>query len=239
MDILSGSSSKKRTAFFLALAAALTATLLFGFSRTFFLQPLFDAPSLTVPFIVHGILGTTWFALLVRQAWLARTGQIAAHRKLGTWSPFLVLAIVASTIWVMFVNLSLPMTGSGLPRHAGFLIQASTTIWFVGLFLFGWVHRNRPDVHKRAMILATIAMMAPVFSRISRLFRDGGPPPIDSAFLATLFIGALAWHDLRSLKKIHPVTLWAGLGYLAWVTVRQPIAKSDGWAAIAVPILGG
>jgi uncharacterized membrane protein YozB (DUF420 family) len=239
METVIGATSKRRTAFFVVLAAALTATLIFGFSRTFFLQPVFGAPTLTLPFIVHGTLATAWFALLLCQALLARNGQIAAHRNLGAWAPWLVIAVVASTIWVIITNLQLPVTGSGLPRHAGLMLQGSTTLWFVGLFLYGWVNRHRPDVHKRAMILATITMMAPGFSRISRLFRDSGPPPFDSAFLAAIFIGALVVHDARSLKKVHPVTLWAGIGYLAWVAVRQPIAKSDAWAKLAAPLVGG
>ncbi len=235
----SSSLSRHRTAFFVGLALALAVTLFVGFSRSFFFQPIFNTPPLTMAFIVHGIFGTAWFALLIWQAVLARSGQIVAHRKWGAMAPWLVLAIVASTVWVIVTSLSLPMTGSGLPRHAGFLLQASTTSWFVGLFLFGWMKRDRPDIHKRAMLLATVTMMAPAFSRISRLFRDSGPPPFDSAYLAAIFIGALAIFDLRSMKKIHPLTLWAGLGYLAWVTVRQPIAKSEAWAAIAAPLIGG
>lgn len=232
-------SSRSRTAFFVSIAVVLTATVFFGFTRTFFLQPFFGAPALSAPFILHGVLGTSWFVLLVYQAWLAKNGRIAEHRRWGSLAPWLVLAIIATTFWVMMINLRLPVTGSGLPRHAGFLLQASTTLWFVGLFIFGWSKRNRPDVHKRAMILATIAMMAPGFSRISSLFRDGGPPPFDSAYTAAIFIGALAVYDMRALKRIHPVTLWAGLGYLGWVTVRQPVAKSDAWAAFAVPLLSG
>ena len=188
---------------------------------------------------MHGICGTAWFALLVWQAWLARQGRIVDHRKVGAWAPWMVLVVVLSALWVIVTNLRLPMTGSGLPRHVGLVIQAGTIGWFVGLFFYGWIRRDRPDVHKRAMILATIAMMAPAFSRISRLFRDGGPPPIDSAFLATFFIGALALYDWRSLRRIHPVTLWAGLGYLAWVAVRVPLGKSDAWTAFAAPLVGG
>lgn len=239
MAVGSHIASSKRTAFFALLAAALTATLVFGFGRSFFLQPLFDAPPLTLAFIVHGLFGTAWFALLVRQAWLARAGRLAEHRKLGAWSPWLVLAIVLSTLSVIAINLTLPVTGSGLPRHAGLLLQTSTTLWFVGFFALGWVRRNSPDIHKRAMMLATIAMMAPAFSRISRLFRDGGPPPFDSAFLAALFIGAIAIYDMRSTKRVHPLTLFGGIAYLFWVGIRQPLAKSDAWAAFAVPLIGG
>lgn len=230
--------SRKRPLFFAALSVVLAATLVFAFTRSFFLQPLFDAPPLTIALIVHGIFGTAWFALLLGQVWLARSGKIAAHRKLGAAAPWLVLAIVGSTLWVIITNLRTPVTASGLPRHAGFLLQASTTTWFIGFFLVGWFHRSRPDIHKRAMLLATITMMAPAFARISSLFRDGGPPPFDSAYSAAIFIMAMAVYDWRTIGRIQPVTLWGGLGYLIWVSVRQPIAKSDFWASIAAPLAG-
>lgn len=229
---------RKRSAFFILLAVALSVTLLLGFARSFYLQPFFGAPPLTVAFIIHGIFGSAWFAMLIGQVWLVRAGKTAEHRKLGAFAPWLVGAIILSTFGVIWVSLALSATGSGLPRHAGLFLQLSTTIWFVGFFLLGWFNRNRPDVHKRALMLATIAMMAPAFSRISRLFRDGGPPPFDSAFLAAFFIGAMVVHDLRSSRRIHHVTLYGGIGYLLWVAVRQPFAKSEAWAAFAVPFTG-
>lgn len=231
--------ARQRSAFFVSIASLLGIALLIGFSRTFFLQPLFDTPALTLAFIVHGIFGSAWFVMLGMQAWLAHQGRIADHRKLGGYAPYLAVAIVLSTLWVVFVNLRLPMTGSGLPRASGMLLQLSTTAWFVGLFLYAWKMRHRPDVHKRAMVLATVTMMAPAFSRISRMFRDSGPPPFDSAYLAGIFIGALAIYDLRSTGKVHRVTAIAGIGYLAWVSVRQPIAKSDAWINLVQPMIGG
>jgi hypothetical protein len=98
---------------------------------------------------------------------------------------------------------------------------------------------RRPDYHKRFMVLASIAMLAPGFARIGRLFRDGGPPVVDSAFLAVPLVGAIALHDLRQHRRLHPVTMWAGIGYLLFVAVRLPIARSDWWNRIAVPTLLG
>jgi hypothetical protein len=239
MDIEPHVGSRRRSVFFVGMAAVLVLALFIGFSRTFFLKPLFDTPTLSPAFIVHGLFGTGWFVMLGAQAWLAKNGRIADHRKLGSYAPFLAAAITLSTFWVVVNNLYLPMTNSGLPRASGMLLQVSTAAWFVGLFIFAWKTRHRPDLHKRAMVLATIAMMAPAFSRISSLLRDGGPPPFDSAYFAAFFIGALAMYDVRSIGKVHRVTAIVGLGYLAWVSVRQPIAKSEAWINLVQSLIGG
>jgi hypothetical protein len=229
-----------RSAFFLALAGALSATALFGFARSFYLQPLFGAPPLTALLVAHGVAATAWFALLIAQAVLARRGQIGLHRTVGQWGWLVAIAVAASALAIIVATATDgEETRSGLPESVGMFIQLGSVSWFSVLALLAWRNTRRPDYHKRLIAMATIVMMAPVFSRISRLFRDGGPPPFDSAFAASLFIAALAWNDWRTLGKLHPVTLLAGGGYLAFVAVRMPIARSDIWNHTIVPALTG
>jgi uncharacterized membrane protein YozB (DUF420 family) len=235
----SGNPPVGRSPFLLGLTLAMALTLGLGFSRSFFLAPLFAVEPLTAALIVHGLFGTAWFLMLCRQSWLAAKGRIADHIRAGRWGIPLAIAAVASALWVVAAKaVDGHRTGSGLPDTAGILIQLSTTTWFVVLVTLGFIHRRRADWHKRLMILATIAMMAPAFSRITRLFRDSGPPAVDSAYLATFFIGALALYDWRSTGRIHRVTLTVGVLYLAWVSVRLPIARSDWWTALVTPYLG-
>jgi hypothetical protein len=229
-----------RTRFFWAIALALSATLLFGFARSFYLQPLFGAEPLTAALLIHGICGTAWFGLLVWQAWLGARGRVADHRRWGRYGPWVAASVVVSALWIVAMTATDgQMTGSGLPESAGLLIQLTTTGWFAGLVTLGFWHRMRPALHKRLMILATITMMAPAFARISRLFRDGGPPPFDSSIFAAPFIIALAVYDWRSMGRMHPVTLWAGGLYLMWTQIRMPLARSDAWTNFITPLLGG
>lgn len=234
------SRRRGRSAFFLGLAGALTVTALVGFARSFYLQPLFDAPPLTTLLIVHGVAATAWFATLTAQALLARRGQIGLHRTVGTWGWLVALAVALSAVAIIVTTATDGVkTTSGLPESVGMFLQIGSVSWFSGLVLLAWRNTRRPDYHKRLIAMATIAMMAPVFARISRLFRDGGPPPFDSAYAASVFIAALAWHDWRTLGRLHPVTLLAGGGYLAFVAVRMPIARSEVWNQTIVPVLIG
>ena len=78
------------------MALAILATVIVGFSRSFFLRPLFPewpSPSETV-FYVHGAFFTAWIALLVVQASLVATGRTARHRTIGPFGAVLAAAMV-------------------------------------------------------------------------------------------------------------------------------------------------
>ena len=233
-------TTKGRSSFIASFTLILAFLLIFGFARTFYLQPVFAAKPLNFPLIVHGICGTCWFALLAWQAQLVRRGRLARHRTLGQRvGPALAITAVLSALWIVSLTaLDGKAAGSGLPDKAALFIQLGTTIWFAVLAILGFRSTKRPDYHKRYMIMATIAMLAPAFSRIARL-AGTGKFPVDSAFLAAPLIAALFVNDFRTLKRAHPVTIWAGLGYLAYVAVRVPIAKSQAWNEVIVPALFG
>lgn len=233
-------AAPRRTIFFWGMALALSGTLLFGFARSFYLQPFFDAEPLTLALFVHGVAGTAWFALLLWQVWLARSGRLADHRRWGGYGPWVAAAVVTSALWIAATTaFDGVLLRSGLPESVGLLLQLGTSAWFAALVTLGFWHRYKPAVHKRLMILATITMMAPAFARISRLFRDGGPPPFDSSVFAAPFILALAIYDWRSMGRVHPATLWAGGLYLVWTQIRMPLGRSEAWTNFITPLLAG
>lgn len=232
---------RPKSQFFVVLALILSIVALLGFARTFYLQPVFGAPPLDALLLTHGLCATTWFALLIRQTMLARSGRMADHMRLGRWGFVIAVLVAVSAAAVILATATDGKdTGSGLPESTGLFIQLGTLSWFTALAALAYRNTARPEYHKRFIVMASITMMAPVFSRISRLFRDGGPPLFDSAFLATPFIAALVWHDLRRLGRVHPVTLFGGGGYLLFVLIRMPVARSELWNQTIVPaLLGG
>lgn len=241
MDATAQSDRKgPRSGFLFLLCVALAGVLVLGFGRTFFLQPLFQAKPLTVPLVIHGLCGTGWFALLVWQALQVRKGNMAGHRKIGgRLGMVLATLAVLSAMWIVSLTaFDGKATGSGLSDQSGLFIQLGTTSWFAVLVVLGFRATKRPDYHKRYMIMASIAMLAPAYSRIARLLVEGRSP-VDSAFISVPLIAALFFNDFKTLGRAHPVTLWAGLGYLAYVAVRLPIAQSDLWTKTIVPALFG
>lgn len=242
MDTVATSTRKgRRSGFVFWFSLALAGVLALGFARTFFLQPVFQARPLTVPLVIHGICGTGWFALLVWQALQVRKGNMAGHRTIGGQLGMVLATLaVLSAMWIVALTaFDGKNTGSGLSDQSGLFIQLGTSTWFAVLVVLGFRATRRPDYHKRYMIMASITMLAPAYSRIYRLFAGPGPSVVDSAVIAVPLVAALALHDFRTLRRLHPVTLWAGLGYLAYVAVRLPIAKSDLWTQTIVPALFG
>src|SRR3954471_8940420 len=82
--------------FFTGIALAILATVIVGFSRSFFLRPLFPqwpSPPETI-FYVHGAVFSAWIVLLVGQTTLIAGGHTQTHRKIGRYSAVLAVAMV-------------------------------------------------------------------------------------------------------------------------------------------------
>src|SRR5690349_5794093 len=82
--------------FFTGMALAILATVIVGFSRSFFLRPLFPdwpSPSETI-FYVHGVVFAAWIVLFVAQVTLIAGGRTQLHRTIGPASSVLAVAMV-------------------------------------------------------------------------------------------------------------------------------------------------
>src|ERR1700684_1894972 len=76
--------------FFPFMALLIIAAVLLGFSRTFFLAPLYNYhfPNLLVA--VHGVVFASWIALFAIQTSLVAVGRVDLHKKLGLLGAILV-----------------------------------------------------------------------------------------------------------------------------------------------------
>jgi hypothetical protein len=91
--------------------------------------------------------------------------------------------------------------------------------------------RRRAELHKRLMILGTIGgMLWPAITRVPHI--AGNPPAMFGALLVLLLVNVA--HDFWINGRPHPVNLWGGLLVLASFPVRQAIAVTDQWHAVAV-----
>src|SRR3989442_12599179 len=98
-----GRASAERR-FFTGMALAILATVIVGFSRSFFLRPLF--PELPSPsemiFYVHGVVFAAWIVLLVVQASLVAGGRSELDSKSGPFIAVLsVPMVVTGTRWAL------------------------------------------------------------------------------------------------------------------------------------------
>jgi len=75
--------------FYLIITLLLLSVVLLGFGPRFFLRPFFEQPRhlqmehLPIKFMLHGVLMTLWYVLLVTQSALVNTKNIHFHKRMG------------------------------------------------------------------------------------------------------------------------------------------------------------
>lgn len=93
----------------------------------------------------------------------------------------------------------------------------------------GLLNRQRPDVHKRLMLLATANLTIPAIARIVNQLSGLGivavPGVVGAAVLVNVYLVAMIVHDYNSRGRVHPVTLWGG----ACMRVSEPLRFAIGW----------
>ncbi len=219
--------------FFPAMAVALALTVFVGFSRTFFLGPYFQAPPLSELKIVHGLIFTSWIALVITQTGMVAADRRDIHAKLGVIGIGLILAMIVVGPMLAVDSLRKGHVPHGAPSAiAFFAIPMFAIAMFALLVSTGIANRGRSDWHKRFMILSTVALLPAAVARIPLGFIEHGGPPVFFA-LCDLFVVALALYDFATLRRVHPATLWAG----GMIIAAQPICLIVGgtpmWAAFA------
>jgi len=213
---------RRRGKFYVGMSGTLLLIVLIGFAPTLYLRAFFDVPEIPSSVLIHGIVLTAWFAGLFIQTALVAGHRLDVHRRLG-WA----LAVVG--VAVLAVNFEITQSFVPLRRASGVDIDAvlatfSSIVWSdyaailtFGVFLSAAIAlRRRPDLHKRCMLLGSISMMQPPFTRIFRwpLFEGVNAQAwgLGAIFLLLL---ALAISDIVARRRVHPLTLWGGAFLIA------------------------
>jgi uncharacterized membrane protein YozB (DUF420 family) len=220
---------RDRGAFYFGMAVAMSVIVFVGFGPTFYLNgylaeafgrpPLNALPPLI---IVHGLVFTAWMILLMIQTGLVAQGQVRWHRRLGVAG-----AAVAALVVVLGTATNLASARRDLGTgafDANPFIQVGIFAGFGSLIVFAaltgsaiyW--RRRAETHKRLILLATIALLPAATGRVAAIIGFAvpalGPLPFLGLLLTDLFIVALLMHDWRTVKRLHPATLYGGLAVL-------------------------
>ena len=221
--------------FFLAMALALLATVLAGFSRSFFLRPLFPTwPSPTENiFYVHGALFTAWILLLILQTSLVTAGRTDLHRRIGPFGALLAVAMLV-------VGVLGALTAAG--RATGFVGVPVPPLQFLAIPIFdmlvfpafvwaGIAARLDMQSHKRWMLMATVNLVTAAVARWPGMAPLG---PLAFFGVTDLFIVALAIWDFKTRGKLHPTTVWGGLITIASQVLRLAVSATAAWLAFAL-----
>jgi uncharacterized membrane protein YozB (DUF420 family) len=228
--------ARTKTSFYVTMSVFMTAIVLAGFWPSYY-GALLRGDAVRPPVIhVHGAVFSGWMALLLAQVALAWRGRVQWHRRVGRWGiayGFLVLimgVVVGITAPVMHLN------AGEWPREraAGFLlVTMGDMVLFGSLFVAAVAYRRKPEVHKRLMLAATVALLFAAVSRINTGVLHS-VPLASVIWLSPLLIGmAYDWYSARRVHAAYVVSIaWLFIG-----AFRLALVQSAGWQRIGGAIL--
>ena len=183
--------------------------------------------ALTFSLIVHlhSIAYTGWLVLLAAQVWLVRTGRVALHRRLGLAALILLPAMLvlgpATAYYGVADNPYMP------DKWISWLsVNYTNAFGAIVLLAAGLLMRRNPAAHKRLMLMGTIALTEPGFSRIWLSFLEdrlgeGYLPFYVSTYIGTfLLVIAVGIYDLATRRRLHPAYIAAAL----WIFANEALA---------------
>ncbi len=218
-----------RSKFYVGVALLITLIVFTGFSPSFYGTVV---AGVAHPWIihVHAAVYVGWLALLITQSVLAARGQIALHRRVGTLGiGYGVLVFVLGLI----VSVAVPV----IHVHAGdwpmaraeqfLIVPLGDMVLFGGFFGAAVAYRRQPEIHKRLILLAAVAVM---FAAVSRVWFVESIPVRLFVWYFPVLVGMA--YDLVSRRRIHPV-YWIGVAAMAVAFLRIPLSRTDWWHGVA------
>lgn len=219
---------------YVGLALLMTAIAVAGFWPSYWGPLLTGSLELHWVLHIHGLVFTGWMMLLVTQAVLVYRGRTDLHMTLGrTVGAVWGLMLITIGLTAAFGSVA-PSIGTQFESLAEFISRLRAPLGdmvaFVLLFGAGIVLTDRPQAHKRLMVLATVALLAAPVSRLIQLFMD----PPSEAFFVSLFVlpllpAVLAMgYDWWSRRRVHPA-YWAGMVVLVANASKYLWGRTNAW----------
>lgn len=217
-----------RSPFFFYYACILLLVVTGGFGFHALIKPANLPPvSLTLKF--HAVFTYSWYVLFTIQTGLIRTKRPALHMRLGKLSLALALGVVITGILISIAHYQ--RKPEGLVFMGGLVNMANFSLLYGSAILM----RKTADWHKRLMLFAGIAMMAPALARIVRA-ADLSEFAALPMWLLMIFVPAI--YDLTSIKKLHKATLFGIALIIGGIVIMITIGMSTAWEAFLRSRLG-
>lgn len=222
--------------FYPGMAIFAAAVILLGFSRTYYLKEFFATPPLPWLVHLHGAVMTAWMGLFIAQTALVESGRTSVHRRLGIVGGLLAAAIVVIGPAVAVYGVRAghhPVPGA---NPLSFMI-----VPFGDIFVFGTLvgaalwYRGRPELHKRLMLVATIAILPPGVARWPlHLPRT---PWIFFGIPDFILLGCIAY-DCAKTGRLSPAFVVGGVLLIASHPLRLMLSGTAAWMSFAHWITG-
>jgi hypothetical protein len=222
--------------FFGTMSGLIALIVFIGFARTYYLAGAFGAKPLAAPIVhVHAAIFTCWIAMLVAQTSLVGMGRTNLHRRLGLLGLGLapLVVILGVVVAVEMLNRFAPVPSVDSPLI--FAVALSEIAGFAVPVYFGFRLRRQSSVHKRLIMIGTVAMTTAGFGRwpVSFLLHRPLPAMLAAFTLLLLMIG----FDVKSTGRVQRVTVLGA----AWVVFIElsgfAIGHTAAWHGLAAQLV--
>jgi hypothetical protein len=222
-----------RSRFYVGLTMFMLAIVVTGFWPSYFGPMLRGNIARPLVIQLHGLVFTGWMALLMAQVALAARGKIQLHRRVGRWG-------IAYGCLVLAMGLAAGLAAPAQhvangewsrDRAAGFLlITLGDMVLFSAFFAAAVAYRSRPEIHKRLILAATVALL---FAAVGRMHLKSFALS-ELIWLSPLLVGM--GHDWRQRRRVHPAYVIGTVGLFVG-SLRVLAEDSEAWLAIGRPLL--
>lgn len=210
--------------FYLAMSLWMAVIIVVGFWPTYFGPLLAGTLDLRPILEIHAVIFTGWMVLLVAQASLAYTRRLGWHRKLGRLVAGYAALMVVVALVATFAEFSARIAAGEIrSAHRFLLIPLVDLLLFGGFLAAAIVYRNKPQIHKRLIIVATVVLLGPAVGRMTFLTSF---PQIIAIMFSPLLLGMA--FDVATRRRVHAVYVIGLIVYLASFA-RIPLRESEAW----------
>lgn len=222
--------------FYPGIAVFAAAVIIFGFARTYYLKEFFGTPSLPLLVHLHGAVMTTWMALFIAQTTLVEKGCTDIHRRLGVAGAFLAAAIIIIGPVVAVRAVQRGHHPPGVNPLSFMAVPLGDIVVFGTLVGAALLYRRRPELHKRLMLVGTIAILPPGVARWPLQFLPKGP--LFFFGFPDLVLLSCITYDYAKTRRLNPAFAWGGLLLIASHPLRLMLSGTSAWMSFAHWITG-
>jgi hypothetical protein len=199
------------------------------------------SPSIFRLDLIHGLAIASWYILFFIQSLLITVKSHRIHFKLG-WAVVAIAPVIAITgtlVAIRSVQIAPPAAQFVGMQYSRFLLVMLTEIFFYAVFVtIGIFSRKKPRIHRIAMVLASLCLLAGATVRMPFLHPVFGSAGWVGIFGPVFCLGAILL--LVHCAVTRTFDRWFAIGYSFWVIAFiacTKLALTGTWEAIARKIL--
>jgi hypothetical protein len=228
--------------FYTFMAMACAATAFIGYIPTYW-SPMAAGQFQANPVVhVHGAAFFTWTLFTIIQTGLVPARQVALHRTMGFIGVSLATALTMLGLLAALNSMTKGVAaGQAYGAESFLIVPLQVIVSFAVIFILAVANIRNTEVHKRLMLLATIAVLNAPIARPLIVYIFKYPPTeqlpvsinVPATLVSLLLVVPALIYDWKKRGRPHPVYLIAlpAMAFVAWVVI--PISETAAWHAFA------